>query len=308
MDKKSKLSKYFVPIILIVLLLFNIYLKSEINSLKNDLNNFHNNLNRSIEDISRDVHYSVSEALEMESSLIHSFSYEYEGPIEDGFTNLKLSLIPKEISNQHKYYFAYDLDGKEELVPAQAIDSSSLEADITFPINQDIQPKFIVEHNNLRKIESLDYIYSLEERLLEQFNPNFPGYTISHRDDKSILQLRNTRYSLDFNSSSYNYEEKERDESYLESVVLYFELNGKIKEQFEMTLDNMHSSYVAFYLYEVEDYTLELSPNDKLDIYAIAEHGHGYKVKINFDQIYLDEKGEIRDNYEYNHNNKVIID
>ena len=158
MDEKGNSSKSLILTTVGFLALMNFSLSLQVSRLNDRMDNLFNEIhymNDRVESSISGISYSVSEALEKESSLINYFKFEY-GEINNGKATLKLVASPKEISYESDYFFSYFLDGDERLVEAKIDELSEIVASIEVPIREGLDINFIVKDGDSRKIENLD--------------------------------------------------------------------------------------------------------------------------------------------------------
>lgn len=276
-------------------------MNSTLESLQYEVSSMNNRLDNSISNIS----HSVSEAIKKENSLINNFKYEY-GEMKNGVVDLNLTVSPKEISSGSDYFFSYNLDGNEKSVVAEINSSSEISADIKIPINQALDVNFIIQDGDIKKIENLNYIYAFEERLIEPFSFNHVGEGITYHYSNNTVELNKVSYSLTY--SQHKYGKDDSGDKSLENVSLYVEVNGNVIDTFPMEKSgDPFPSYLDDYRFTFAEYSVELKPKEKLDIYALASHSDGYKVKIILDSFTLDKDGEPDHNVDFEGNGKSII-
>lgn len=289
MNKKT--NKFIIPL-LIVSIGINVFVSSKISNMKNDLRNLQSqvsgiegNLNSSINNIS----YSVSEALRKEASIINDFQFKY-GDFKDGMVDLNLNVKPKEISADRKYYFSYTCgDNQPQIVPATKDEGNNYYASVKVPIKDDIKVDFIIEHKDTKTVETLNHIYNFEERLLKAYNVRREHGSTSFGNN--ILSLKNSSYEL--SHYPYEYDEKESREKESKSIKnasLYLTVNDKIIDSFPMKKDkDPFPSHMNIYKFTFEDYSIDLKDKDIFQLYIIAEHEDGYKIRFDFDDMIVDE-------------------
>lgn len=304
----NKIKDNIIPIALAGLVVINGFtllklydMNRYIETLQYDVSNLDNNLNNAISQISS----SVSEAIKKENSLINSFKYEY-GEMKDGLVDLNLTVSPKEISSNMSYFFSYDIDEEEELVEAKVKGTSEITAEIKIPIDKAIDVDFIESDWDNRKIEELNYIYAFSEKLLEPFRleRSVDGFTYYPADNK--VDLNKTGYHLTYFKDDYK-EENLRGKS-LEDVKIYVEVNGDLVDTFKMEKsDDPFPEYIDEYGFTFDKYSLNLKAKDTVEIYALASHSDGYKVKIILDLFGLDENGELDHDMNFFGDGKSIV-
>ena len=304
----NKIKDNIIPIALAGLVVINGFMflrlydmNRYLETLQYEVNNLDNNLNNAISQISS----SVSQAIKKENSLVNSFNFEY-GKMKDGLVDLNLTVSPKEISSNMSYFFSYDIDGEEELVEAKIKGTSEITAEIKIPIDKAIDVDFIESDRDNRKIEELNYIYAYSEKLLDPFRMerSVEGFSYNQTDKK--LNLNKTGYNLTYFKDDYK-EENLRGKT-LEDVKIYVEVNGNLVDTFSMEkLDDSFPSYVDEYVFNFDKYSLNLKAKDTVEIYALASHSDGYKVKIILDLFGLDENGKLDHDMNFFGDEKSII-
>ncbi len=308
MDEKGNSSKSLILTTVGFLALMNFSLSLQVSRLNDRMDNLFNEIhymNDRVESSISGISYSVSEALEKESSLINYFKFEY-GPINNGKATLKLVASPKEISDESEYFFSYFLDGDERLVEAKIDELSEIVASIEVPIRENLDINFIVKDGDSRKIENLDYIYSLEEKLVGPFEFENSGAGFTYLNQSTTVELDGVSYSLIYDQ--YEYEENYEKQP-LEDVNLYIEVNGSVVDKFPMERqDNRMHDIMSFYVCTLEKYSLKLEPGDDLKIYALAKHSDGYTVKIIANSLSVDANGNPDFDVDYIGDGKSIVD
>lgn len=304
MDKK--INKFIIPL-LITSVLINLFMFFKMSNMENKLQSLNNQINNIVSHVDNSINgisYSVSQALKEEASIINDFQFKY-GEFKDEYVDLNLSVRPKIISDKNKYYFSYSFeDGKSNTVSATKDDGNKYYANIEVPIKENIQVDFVIDDGNSKTVEDLDYIYNFEERLLSPFDFNRNG-GIGYSYSNNILTLNGVGYSITYNY--YEYEEDGSTNKSLENVKMYVSVNDNIIDSFPMEEEDNFPRYLDIYTYKFDEYSVKLSPNDNLEVYAIAEHKDGYKVQITLEQYSLDKKGEPIDNINYREPKFIVI-
>lgn len=278
-------------IILVILLLTNIFSLFNINSMSDKIDNLDyqiSALSYEIDDSISNISYSVTEALEKESSLINSFDFKH-GSMKDGQVSLRLIANPKEISSEREYAFSYNIDGEEKLVDGKVYNTEVI-ADISIPIDKALDVSFIVKDGDKKLIGSSNYIAALEEKLVEPFRFEHSGEGLGYSPDKNRVDLHKVGYYLTY--SSYDYQEDSSKE-FLKDVAVNVAIDENVIDSFPMekeASDFMGESYS--YTYTFDKYSLELKRGETLEVYALANHVDGYKVKIILDSLSLNQNGD----------------
>lgn len=268
---------------------FNIRnMNHSMNNLKNQINEVNGSLDSSLDNISE----NVSASLQKEASLINNFRYEF-GKMKEGKIDLIFIVNPKEISDESEYSFSYSIDDEEKIVDGIIDGASTIIATTVVPIDSSVEVNFIIKNGDKRKIENLGYWSSFESVLIEAFNfENINnGMSLSHSDNK--VSFDGVGFSINFDASYVNQydNEKNRNEKSLDGIKIFVAVNGKTKDSFDMEKsDDSTFSSMKTYHYIFEKYSLTLKPKDKLEVYALADHEDGYKVRINLDTISIDKK------------------
>lgn len=275
---------------LVFLIVGNIFMYSKILSFDSRIDNLSNrveDLHMNISDISDNLHGTVSEALKTEASMINYFNYEHRD-MKDGKVSLNLTVSPKEMLDASQYYLAYKLEGKDQIVEAKIKSPIEISADIDVPIDKELDISFIAENSDGRKIEKLDYIAPLADQLLAPFNYELGnGYT--YTPATNTLELGKTDFTLYYSPLDYD---QDPEGATISDVNLYVQINDDIVDTFPMEKSDDSFSMNEGYKYTFGKYPLNLKAGDKLDIYAIANHSKGYKVKVMFETFALDENGD----------------
>lgn len=303
MDKK--INKFIIPL-LITSVLINLFMFFKMSNMEDKLLNLSsqvNNIGVRVDNSINGISHSVSEALKEEASIINDFQFKY-GEFKDGHVDLNLSASPKIISDKNKYYFSYSFeDGKSNTVLATKDDGNKYYANIEVPIKDNIQVDFVIDDGNSKTVEDLDYIYNFEERLLSPFDFYRNG-GIRYYYSNNILTLDGVGYNVTYNE----YEEDNSINKSLENVKIYVSVNDNIIDSFPMEEEEDNfPRHLDIYTYKFDKYSVKLSPNDNLEVYAIAEHKDGYKVQITLEQYSLDKKGEPIDNINYREPKFIVI-
>lgn len=290
MDKKTN---NFVFPLLIVSIVINLFMFIKISNMDSKLQNLNyniNNIESHVDNSINNISHSVSEALKREASVINDFQFEY-GEFENGYVDLKLSVKPKTISDINKYYFSYSFGNNKSNTVTAISDDNKYYANIKVPIKENIEVDFIIDDGSSKFVESLNYIYNYEEKLLNPFNLECSSNGMSFSHSNNMLNLHNVSYNLTYHN--YEYKEDVSKKKILEDVKIYVSVNDKIIDSFPMEkAEDYFPEILDAYNYKFDKYSIKLNPNDKLEIYALVQHEDGYKVKIDLDQFSLDEKGE----------------
>lgn len=277
------------------LLISNMLMYYKVSDMKYEIQNLRNQVigvERSIDSSISNISSSVSYALEKEASLINDFKFVY-GDIKNGEVDLQLRVSPKEISQQKEYFFSYSMDGEGRIVDANISGETAMIADIEVPINSHIEVDFIVKDGETRKVETLEHIYPLEERLVEPFRVERSSSGISYYPSNTTVKLDDISYNLTY--SPYEYKEGNYRDKSLNNIKLYISVNDDIIDTFTMEKsDEDFPPRLDIYTYSFDQYALKLSNGDNLEIYALVDHEDGYKVRITLDKFSLDEDGEHR--------------
>ncbi len=292
---------------LIVLILSNLFMFFRLTDLNRKFQDLNHNINRiesSIDNSINNISYSVSEALKTEASIINDFRYEY-GKIKDGSVELKLIVKPKEISNESEYFFSYSMSGEEKLVDASVEGTSEIVSNIKVPIKNALEVNFIVEDGDNKKIELLNYIYALEERLVEPFNASFSSKGIEYFPSNNTLKLYGISCSFDYHK--YEYKEYYQKSNSLVNTNVYVSINDKVIDTFPMEKRENPFPESESYTYTFGEYSINIKAGDKLYIYILAEHEDGYKVRMDIDGFYLAEDGNFGHPMDFMGSEKSIV-
>lgn len=291
MNKKT--NNFIIPL-LIISIGINIFVSYKISNMKNDLRNLQSqisgiegNLDSSVNNIS----YSVSEALRKEASIINDFQFKY-GDFKNGMVDLNLNVKPKEISADRNYYFSYTCgDNQPQIVPATRGEGYNYYANIEVSIKDDIEVDFVIENENSTKtVESLEYIYNFEARLLESYNVDMDSNNTSLSSES--VSLNNISYRLFHSQYEYKDNEQKKDNS-IKSANIYVAINEKIIDSFPMEKDkDPFPPDVNSYEFQFKDYSVSWEKNDIFELYILAEHEDGYTIRFNLEKFGLDANGE----------------
>lgn len=294
------------------MLVLNVFNSFTIKDMKYSIDNLRSQIdgvNTTLDDSINDISYSVSEALKKEASLINDFKYEY-GVMKDGKIDLSFTVSPKEISHESKYFFSYSVNGEEKVIDGVIDGTSKVIATTNVPVNNSSEINFIVKSGDKREIESLEHLSSFESTLIEPFDfeGSDSGMSFSYSDNK--LSFGSISFKVNFDNSYMNeYADKENErQNSLSGVRLYVAVDEKIKDSFDMTRpDDDFPPFIDTYEYEFDQYSLTLKPKEKLEIYALADHEDGYKVRIVLDTISIDESGRYTYDLDTSRGEKSVV-
>ncbi len=266
--------------------------------------------------ISDDISSTIRDALEEKNTIINDFTYDIED-IEGENVLLQLKLLPKRYSPENKYYFSTLLeDGSSKLIEAKANPANYLVASIELPFQEDLDLNYIEEGDKGKNIEKLEEIYDLEEELLAPFISANSGFIQLFPDNNRFLLDDTFEISYDFNRSYY------KEDKGIKGGHIYLALDEDILDSFPMKkgkrtqTDDMgyeFSDNEEVYKYTFKDYAGELKDDDsEIEIYAIAHHSKGFKVKLPLgkisnsdDDIQNDEDTDV---YESEFKNSIILE
>lgn len=299
MEKKT--NKFVIPV-LIVLLFMNFFLLNKVINIDNRLNHLSSNVNGINDHVSRTLDglsHDISSKLEKQASIINDFYYEF-GSIQDGNVDISLSVSPKSISNDDKFYFSYKIgDSDYSLMEAISSDGINYNSSINIPMKDTLNLNFVIDNGTTKKIEHLENLPAFEWQLLESFR-------VSTRGGYSYV---NPSKSLSFTNATYGFEHflKKKDENAsLRDVSLILKHNDNIIKTYPMEEDPMetHDSYI-YYLATIDDFTLKLDTNDTFEIYITAKDIRGFNIKANIDKFTIGNNGDI--DSDFDHTENIII-
>ena len=267
--------------------------------------------------ISDNISMTIRDVLEEKNTIINEFTYNIED-VKGKNALLQLKLLPKKYSPEKKYYFSFLLkDGSSKLIEAQANPANYLVASLEFPFKEDLELNYIEEGGNGKSIEKLEGIYDLEETLLAPFISTNSGFTQLFPDNNRFLLDDTFEISYDFNRTYY------KEDKGIKGGDIYLSLDGDILDSFPMKkgkrtqTDDMEyefSDNEEVYKYTFKDYTGELKDDDsKIEIYAIAKHSKGFKVKLPLGKISNSSDDDIQNDedpyaYESQFKNSIIFE
>lgn len=264
-----------------------------------------------ISNISNNITDDITSALEKENSLINEFKYNI-GDIVGKNVSLELKLLPKTYSPENKCYFSLLLnDGTSKLIDTEVNSANYLISTIEVPFQGDIELNYIEETKDGRKIEKLETIYDIEDGLLAPFNSTYSGQYHFYPDNNQFVLGDTFEIYYDFAMSSY------KEDKGIESADIYLSLDGKVLDSLPMkngkrgpSQDSVYttSENVEVYKYAFKDYRRELKKDDVIEIYAIAKHSKGFKVKIPLGKISNDSAEVNMDPEVFENNNSIIFE
>ena len=299
MEKKT--NKFVIPV-LIALLFMNFFLLDKVINIDNRLNHLSSNVNEINNHISRTLDglsHDISSKLEKQASIINDFYYEF-GSIQNGNVDISLSVSPKSISNDDKFYFSYKIgDSDYSLMEAISSDGINYNSSINIPMKDTLNLDFVIDTGTTKKVEHLENLPAFEWQLLESFR-------VSTRGGYSYV---NPNKSLSFTNATYGFEHflKKKDENAsLRDVSLILKHNDNIIKTYPMEEDPMetHDSYI-YYLATIDDFTLKLDTNDTFEIYITAKDIRGFNIKANIDKFTIGNNGDI--DSDFDHTENIII-
>ena len=264
-----------------------------------------------ISNISNNITADITSALKKENSLINEFTYNI-GDLVGKNVSLELKLLPKTYSPENKYYFSLLLeDGTSKLIDVEVNSANYLISTIEVPFKGDIKLNYIEETKDGRKIEKLDTIYHMEEALLSPFNSSYSGQYRFYPDDNKFVLDDTFEIYYEFTMSYY------KEDKGIENADIYLSLDGKVLDSFPMkkakTGPSQDSAYITsenreVYKYTFKDYRRELKKDDVIEIYAIAKHSKGFKVKIPLGKISNDSAEVNMDPEVFENSNSIIFE
>lgn len=286
-------NKFILPL-LIGSIAINIFMSSKMSTMEDDLRNLSSQISgieRNFDSSINNISYGVAEALKQEASIINDFQFEY-GAFKDNMVDLSLNVKPKEVSAENKYYFSYIYgENKPQIVPATRGEGYNYYANIEVSIKDDIEVDFVIENENSTKtVESLEYIYNFEARLLESYNVDMDSNNTSLSSES--VSLNNSSYRLFHSQYEYKDNEQKKDNS-IKSANIYVAINEKIIDSFPMEKDkDPFPPDVNSYEFQFKDYSVSWEKNDIFELYILAEHEDGYTIRFNLEKFGLDANGE----------------
>lgn len=267
--------------------------------------------------ISDNVSSTIRDLLEEKNTIINEFTYDIED-IEGEKVLLKLRLLPKRYAPENKYYFSIlSKDGTSKLIEAQANPGNYLVASLELPLKEDLELNYIEETEDGKNIEKLEGIYDLEEELLAPFISANSGFIQLFPDNDHFLLDDTFEISYDFNRSYY------KEDKGIEGGHIYLALDGDILDSFPMKkgkrrqtddLGYDFSDNEEVYKYTFKDYAGKLKDDDsEIEIYAIAKHSKGFKVKLPLGKISNSSDDDIQSDedpyaYESQFKNSIILE
>lgn len=316
----GKLSEKITMVLLIIITLltaFIIFKIYDLEKINRDLDLKMAYVEDNIASISSDISTTITDSLEKKNTIINEFTYDIKD-IKGENVSLQLKLLPKTYSPENKYYFSFFLeDGSSKLVEAQANPANYLVASLEFPFKEDLELNYIEESKDEKNIEKLEGIYDLEEDLLAPFISINSGFTQLFPDNNRFVLEDTFEISYDFNRSYY------KEDKGIEEGDIYLSLDGNILDSFPMKkgkrtqvdgLEYEFSDNEEVYKYTFKDYTGELKDDDsEIEIYAIAKHSKGFKVKLPLGKISNSSDEDIMNDedpnvYESETKNSIILE
>lgn len=278
--------------ILILSLFMNLFMFYRISNIKSSLENLNNQLvaiNQNINSSNNNISYSISQALKKEASIINDFQFEF-GEFKDGMVDLNLKVKPKKVSSENEYYFSYiHGDDGPKLTPAIEGEGYIYYASIKVPIKDNIEIDFVIKNNSTNTVESLDYIYNYEQRLLESYDIDIASNNTSYSGESIVLD--NNVYRLTQNQYEYKNGE-EREKKPIKSANIKVVINGKIIDSFPMKKEiNSFPHELNIYEFKFQNYSIPIEGDYVFELYILAEHEDGYKIRFNLDKFGLDKEG-----------------
>lgn len=290
MDKsKNK----FLPILLIILIIINIFSLQKINNMQNKIITLDNTVQRIQSNIHQSINSGIHEMAEIQkkdNSIISSFDYSF-GKLKDKRIDLILSVKPKTINKDDKFFFSYktflgegeDEDNKPSLIEAISEDGINFKSKINISIFDTVNLDFIIDDGVSKKTETLDPIYEPLDKYGAQIRLEPYGNSIRYDNKKMIIS---TSYRL----SNYIYHDDYYNNTnvVLETPKLSLYKNDKLMEDFnfvEYIEDNniQHIDEDNRYRIDLKNYNLDVEPGDIILLQVTTKDDQGFKYTINVD-------------------------
>lgn len=282
---EKKINKFLIPA-LIVLLCMNFYFFISMKNMENKLDRLFDSLDdtrRSLSNYIEDISYNISKEMEKGASIVNDFSYKYES-FKDGNVEIVLSVSPKSISPDDNIYFSYKTgDSPVKLAEGKSNDGVNYNSTINVSIKDDVKIDLVIEQDNTKKIEKLENIRAIEEKLSGSFYA-MESSPFQYKNQSKQIYLKNSIYSLT------QYLNNKNEANSLNEVKLIIENNGKIVKTYPMELNLMESDeYCDVYSIDIDEFTLDVDLEDVFKIYITAKDKRGFNIRANIREMTIDK-------------------
>ncbi|MFT5875395.1 MAG: hypothetical protein ACI8WT_004387 [Clostridium sp.] len=264
------MNKKFLYFIIVSLLLFNVVTFSKLNSLENNINSrfqqsdsVANNLRNEIDS----VYSNVDIKLKKQGSILDNYNVTLGELNQSNFTiPVTLTLTPKEYSKG----LIASLNLNDKNVPMKN-EGTSFVANVDAYVFDDFSLEVVLEHDGVKKIETIEEYHDLRSKYLLDISGGFNG--------QSTYSSKEFQYSgnidLKIGSSKAGSTEK---------INIINDVNGVIVSQREIEPSDNTSI-------DVKE-NIKLDEGDKLTIYAIVQDRYGLNYKYVLDIYEVDNNKE----------------
>lgn len=286
-----KFKSKFLPVLLGILLIISSFSLKKINNMQEKIVILDNTIQRLQSNIDQSINGGINQMMEIQrkdNSIISNFDYSF-GKLKDKRIDLILSVKPKTINKDDKFFFSYEIfsdedkDNKPSLIEAISEDGINFESKINISIFDTVNLDFIIDDGVSKKTETLDPIYEPLDKYGAQIRLEPYGNSIRYDNKKMIIS---TSYRL----SNYIYHDDYYNNTnvVLETPKLSLYKNDKFMEDFnfvEYIEDNniQHIDEDNRYSIDLKNYNLDVEPGDIILLQVTTKDGQGFKYTINVD-------------------------
>lgn len=260
-------------IIIAALILFNIFTFTKINSIERNFDNNIQYLNRGQDDLRRDmgnIYANVDEKLKKQASILDSYEITFGDELREDLTvPVSITLTPKENTENLTAELLIN-DERYSMLKTGTRFRASINAYIFDPF----QIKVVLNYKGTEKIETIDDYYDLQDKYILGIYANYLGDT-SYGSDKY-------KYDGDIVIDTFG-----QSDDNPEKVRILIYKNEDIFYEEEV---DMHGNNSRMHSVKGE---VELSANDKIEIYVNVQDKHGFDYKYIVKAAKIDSEGKL---------------
>jgi len=278
-----KNNQNFVIVLLIFLNFFTLF---KLNSLENSMDRSLQENNNTISNLRNEIYniYSnVDKKLEKQMSILDTYNVEFAEEMDsDKLTvPVAVSITPKEYSDG----LIASLQINNENI-AMKNDGISFSTYADLKVFENSQIKVILEQDGIKKTETLEEFYDLQNKYLLNIQGGFNGYS-SYRSGKFIYDGEINLFIIGSHEDN------------IEKVSVIKDINGSIIG--EQEIEDLSGNV----LIDIND-EVELGASDKFTMYVHVQDKYGLNYKYIIVTCEIDSKGEDVNNYSEWSNGSIV--
>lgn len=268
------MKKNYLYIIIAALILFNIYTLNKVSNIDRNIQQIFNQQNNLSNEINN-IYSNVDEKLKKQASMFDSYDVTFGDELNaDNLTvPVKISVTPKENSENLTAELLINNE-RHSMIKNKTTFNTQVNAYVFDPFKIMI----VLNDNGTEKIETIDEYNDLQYKYLLDLYGHFAGNTKyssgKYQYDGDII--------IDFSGPTYENPKKI-------SILKY--VNGDLIDEQELDINGNKSKFDSHRMHSVKD-EVELSANDKIEIYISVQDKYGlnYKYIVLADKIDSDGK------------------